>query len=36
VLAGDPASTGVDPAADVEASVRFLEVLAAQHSGVGI
>jgi inosose dehydratase len=36
VLAGEPATTGVDPAADVEASVRFLEVLAAQHSGVGI
>ena len=36
VLAGDPATTGVDPADDVEASLRFLEGLAAQHSGVGI
>jgi inosose dehydratase len=36
VLTGDPATTGVDPADDVEASLRFLEGLAAQHSGVGI
>jgi len=36
VLAGEPEETGVDPSADVETSVRFLEALAAQHSGVGI
>ena len=35
VLAGDPATTGVDPARDVEASVRFLGALAAQHLGMG-
>jgi inosose dehydratase len=35
VLAGDPASTGADPARDVEASVRYLERLAARHPGVG-